>query len=85
MLKILTWVYFFGCLTWLYAEPSYEPALAAFAGLISIVVLYAAEHRKRKRATVSQNQNVSGGSVAIQSGGDVKYLNESTTKAKKDV
>jgi len=67
--KILSVIALIGSITWLIAEPGYEPGLAAIGSISALISAFLVEKRNARRA--QQHQSVSKSSVGIQAGGDV--------------
>lgn len=70
-LKVIAWIVLVLSVAWFAYEPGFEPAIGIFLALSTLVGLL--HHKKTLNdATRTQNQNVSGKSVGIQVGGDVR-------------
>ncbi len=68
-LKLLSIAALLGSLAWLWHSLDYEPAIACVTTLSASVATFVADRRAKRKA--SQAQDVSGGSIGIQAGGDV--------------
>lgn len=68
-LKLLAFVALIGSITWVIADPGFEPALAVVGSISALVSAFLVEKQKARRA--QQYQSVSKSSIGVQAGGDV--------------
>lgn len=69
---------------WFYAEPGFEPGIAALSAL-SAVLVDLINSRSKSIKQRAQDQRVGAGGIGIQGGGDVNVGNVSVSKGEKDV
>ena len=67
--KFLAAIALIGSITWVIADPGFEPALAVVGSISALVSAFLVEKRNARRA--QQHQSVSKSSVGVQAGGDV--------------
>jgi hypothetical protein len=75
-LKILSVAALVGSVAWFTHAPDFEPAVASITSLSACIASFLVD-RKRKQAA-SMHQEVAGGGVGIQAGGDVHTGNVNT-------
>lgn len=69
LVAILAATAFAGCCWWYWISPGFAPVISAIAALCTLVT--AIVNRSRRVRPFGQRQEVSGGSVGLQAGGDI--------------
>lgn len=77
LLKMLAWIVLASSLGWLVYEPGFEPGIACFIAVSSLIGLYVKD-RQRAQPSIVQNQKLSGKSRGTQVGGN---LNVGSTRS----
>jgi hypothetical protein len=72
-LKLLAALALIGSISWVIADPGFEPVLAVVGSISALVSAFLVEKRKMRRE--QQQQSVSKSSIGVQAGGDVNIGN----------
>ena len=76
ILKVTAILALLASISWLVAQPGYEPAIAVVTSLSALIGVFVAEQRRRTQG--SQEQHVGKHGIGIQAGGDVRVGSDRT-------